>query len=182
LARIVKEANRASEVLNRIRTFLKRSPPEKVRLDINDLIRETVALVSGELVRNQVLVQTDLAADVPAVLGDRIQLQQVILNLIMNAIEATGARSEGTREIVISSQKQALDQIVVAIRDAGIGIDPANVDQFFKPFTTTKAGGMGMGLSISRSIVEAHGGQLWATPNEQEGATFQFSLPVYTEA
>lgn len=182
LFRIAKEAHRASEVINRIRTFLKRSPPEKVRVDINDLIRDTIALVRGEIVKNQVLLQTDLGADLPPISGDRIQLQQVILNLIMNAIEATSARSERTREIVISSQKQALDQIVIAVRDAGIGIDPANVDQLFKPFTTTKAGGMGMGLSISRSIVEAHGGRLWATPNEQKGATFQFSLPVHTAA
>jgi PAS domain S-box-containing protein len=178
--RIVKEAHRASEVINRIRTFLKPSPPEKVRLDVNDLIRDTISLVGGEIVKNQVLLQTDLGADLPAVSGDRIQLQQVILNLVMNAIEAIAAKGDDPRQILIYSQEQPLDQIVVAVRDSGVGIDAANVDQLFKPFITTKTGGMGMGLSISRSIVEAHGGRLWAMPNKGEGATFQFSLPGST--
>jgi signal transduction histidine kinase len=151
-----------------------------VRLDVNDLIRDTIALVGGEIVKNQVLLQTDLGANVPAVSGDRIQLQQVILNLVMNAIEATRGKGDGPRQILIYSQKQSVDQIVVAIRDSGVGIDALNVDQLFKSFMTTKAGGMGMGLSISRSIIEAHGGRLWAMPNEGEGATFQFSLPVHT--
>jgi PAS domain S-box-containing protein len=180
--RIVKEAHRASEVINRIRNFLKRSPPEKVRLDINDLIRDAIALVGGEIVKNQVLLQTDLRDDLPTISGDRIQLQQVILNLVMNAIEASRAKGDEPRLILIYSQKQPLDQIVVAVRDSGVGIDAANVDQLFKPFITTKAGGMGMGLSISRSIIEAHGGRLWAIPNEGAGATFQFSLPTHTAA
>jgi C4-dicarboxylate-specific signal transduction histidine kinase len=178
LARIIKEANRASQVINRIRTFVKRSPPEKALVDINGLVRETIALVGGELMRNQVLLQTEFAPDISPVLCDRIQLQQVILNLLMNAIEATTARSDGPREILLTSQKQGPAEIVVAIRDSGAGIDAATLDRVFDPFFTTKPGGMGMGLSISRSLIEAHGGRLWAIPNERGGATFQFSLPV----
>jgi PAS domain S-box-containing protein len=180
LVRIVKEANRASEVVNRIRTFLKRSPPGKVLLDVNDLIRDTIALVSSEIIRNQLLLETDLATNISQLLGDRIQLQQVILNLLMNAIEATSARSDGPQTILITSQAQVPDQIVIAVRDSGAGIDATNLDQVFNPFFTTKPGGMGMGLSISRSLVEGHGGRLWAIPTERDGATFQFSLPAHT--
>jgi signal transduction histidine kinase len=182
LVRIVKEANRASEVVNRIRTFLKRSPPGKVLLDVNDLIRDTIALVSSEIIRSQMLLETDLAPNISPLLGDRVQLQQVILNLLMNAIDATSARSDGPREIVVSSQQQRSDQIVIAVRDSGIGIDAANLDELFNPFFTTKPGGMGMGLSISRSLVEGHGGRLWAIANDRGGATFQFSLPAHTSA
>jgi C4-dicarboxylate-specific signal transduction histidine kinase len=182
LTRIINEANRAGQVISRIRTFLKRSPTENVPLSVNDLIRDTIALVGGEMFKKRIVMQADLAADLPAILGDRIQLQQVILNLLMNAIEAVAAKSEGTRQIVISSKNQPFDQILIAVRDSGMGIDRASVEQLFRPFVTTKAGGMGMGLSISRSIVEGHGGRLWATPNEREGATFQFSVPVVVAA
>jgi signal transduction histidine kinase len=161
---------------------VKRSPPEKVRLDINSLIQDTISVVGGEIIRNQVVLQTDLAADLPAVLGDRIQLQQVILNLIMNAIEATSARSEGERKILLASRKQGPEQIAVVVHDSGIGIDEATADELFEPFFTTKSTGIGMGLSISRFVVEAHGGRLWAVPNEGSGATFQFSLPANTAA
>jgi signal transduction histidine kinase len=134
--------------------------------------------VGGEFIRNQVLLRTDFASDISPVLCDRIQLQQVILNLLMNAIEATNARSDGPREILLTSQKQGPAEIVVAISDSGAGIDAATLDRVFDPFFTTKPGGMGMGLSISRSLVEAHGGRLWAIPNQRGGARFQFSLPV----
>lgn len=178
LARIIKEANRASEVINRIRAFVKLSTPEKTRVDVNALIRDTIALVGGEFIRNHVLLQTDLAPDISPALGDRIQLQQVILNILMNAIEASSAESDGSREILLTSRQQGSAQIVVAIRDSGASIDAAILEHVFDPFFTTKSGGMGMGLSISRSLVEAHGGRLWAIPNQGGGATFQFSLPV----
>jgi PAS domain S-box-containing protein len=182
LGRIIQEAHRASEVINRIRTFLKRGSPEKVLLDINELIRDTIALVAREVARKEVLVQTDLAAGLAAVLGDRIQLQQVMLNLVMNAMEAISTKGDGPREILLTSREQAADQIVVTVRDSGVGIDPAKMDQLFQPFFSTKAAGMGMGLSISRSLIEAHGGRLWAIPEERDGATFQFSLPAHAPA
>jgi signal transduction histidine kinase len=149
-------------------------------LDVNDLIRDTIALVSSEITRSQMHLETELVPDISPVLGDRIQLQQVILNLLMNAIEANSAKNAGPREILISSQQPAPDHIVVAVRDSGVGIEATNLDQVFNPFFTTKFGGMGMGLSISRSLVEAHGGRLWAIQNERNGATFQFSLPTHT--
>jgi PAS domain S-box-containing protein len=180
LVRIIKEAIRASEVVNRIRTFLKRSAPEKVSLDINELIRDTIALVSSEITRSQMHLETDLVPDISPVLGDRIQLQQVILNLLMNAIEANSEMNAGPREILMTSQQPAPDQVVVAVRDSGVGIEGTNLEQVFNPFFTTKLGGMGMGLSISRSLVEAHGGRLWAIQNDRHGATFEFFLPAHT--
>jgi C4-dicarboxylate-specific signal transduction histidine kinase len=180
LVRIIKEAIRASEVVNRIRTFLKRSAPEKVLLDINELIRDTIALVSSEITRSQMHLETDLVPDISPVLGDRIQLQQVILNLLMNAIEANSEMNAGPREILMTSQQPAPDQVVVAVRDSGVGIEGTNLEQVFNPFFTTKLGGMGMGLSISRSLVEAHGGRLWAIQNDRHGATFEFFLPAHT--
>ena len=147
-------------------------------LDMNEVINEVLVLTRHEVFRRGISLRTELAADLPGIAGDRVQLQQVILNLLLNAIEATGAMSEGRRELLLTSQGGAPDQIVVAVRDSGVGIDPGKEDQLFKPFFTTKAGGMGMGLSISRSMIERHGGRLWALPNDGPGATFQFSLPI----
>lgn len=177
LHRIIKDAKRAAEIINRVRTLIKRSPPEKVQLDINDLIRDTLVLVRGELPKPRIQLSTNLQDHLPAVLGDRIQLQQVVLNLVMNAIEATAMRLEGRREILVFSKRDGPDNILVGVQDSGVGIDDT-LDQLFKPFFTTKVSGLGMGLSLSRSLIEAHGGHLRAMPNEERGATFLFSIPA----
>jgi signal transduction histidine kinase len=149
---------------------------------MNELINGVLVLTHHEVLKRGVSLRTDLAADLPQILGDRVQFQQVILNLLLNAIEATSEMSEGPRELLLTSQAQSPDEILIAVRDSGLGIDPGKVEQIFNPFVTTKAGGMGMGLPISRSIIERHGGRLWARANEEFGATFQFSLPVGSSA
>jgi signal transduction histidine kinase len=152
---------------------------------VNEVIKEVLTLTGHEISRRGVTLRTELAAGLPPVTGDPVQLQQVLVNLIMNAIEATAARGEGPRELLVTSEELVIskkeddtDRIVVAVRDSGVGIDSENMDRLFEPFFTTKATGMGMGLSISRSVIERHGGRLWAVPNEGAGATFRFSLPV----
>ncbi len=178
VTRIVKEGTRAGEIIGRIRSLMKKSPPQMSTLDMNRVIDEVLTLTRHEIRRHGIQLRTELKTDLPAITGDPIQLQQVVLNLIMNAIEATSARSEGQRELLLTSESQGKDEIVIAVRDSGVGIDPRNLDQLFKPFFSTKAGGMGMGLSISRTAIEAHGGRLWAAPNEGAGAIFQLSLPL----
>jgi signal transduction histidine kinase len=180
--RIVKDATRASDVIGRIRSLAKRAPPQKGQLSLNDTVVEIVALIRSELDEHAISLATELAADLPPVSGDRIQLQQVLLNLIMNAIEAIAATEQGPRELCISSTRSEAGDVVVAVRDTGIGLDPGRIEHVFEAFHTTKPGGMGMGLSISRSIVEAHGGRVWAVRNEPRGAVFRFSLPVGGEA
>jgi len=176
--RIVKEGNRASAVIERVRSLMKKSPPHMSTVDMNEMIKEVLTLMRHLVIRDGVSLQTELADNLAAITGDAVQLQQVILNLLLNAIEATGARSSDPRDLVLTSQNNGPDEIVIAVRDSGVGIDPGSADQLFKPFFSTKAGGMGMGLAISRSTIEAHGGRLWATPNDGPGATFQFSLPA----
>jgi C4-dicarboxylate-specific signal transduction histidine kinase len=177
---MISEGNRASGLIKEIRAFVKKSPPQKVPVEINDLIRETLTLVSRELARNQVALQTNLAANLPALAADRVQVQQVLLNLIMNGIEAMSANNGGSRELTITSEpSQDPSGVLVMVRDSGTGISPQNSDRLFETFFTTKAGGMGMGLSISRSIVQAHGGRLWATVNDGPGTSFHFTLPKY---
>jgi PAS domain S-box-containing protein len=178
VTRIVKEGTRAGEIVGRIRSLMKKSPPHVSTLDMNGVIHEVLTLTSHEIGRHGVQLRTELEAGLPAITGDPVQLQQVMLNLIMNAIEATSARGEGERELLLTSESQRKDEILIAVRDSGVGIDPRNLDLMFKPFFTTKTSGMGMGLSISRATIEAHGGRLWAAPNEGTGAIFQFSLPV----
>jgi C4-dicarboxylate-specific signal transduction histidine kinase len=178
LARIVKQANRASQVVTGIRAFVKKSQPNTSSVAMNQLIDEVLALTRYEVRREGASLRTELATDLHDTRGDPVQLQQVVLNLIMNAVEAMSVKIEGPRELFVSSQNQGSDQIVVSVRDSGVGIAPGSVDELFKPFVTSKAKGMGLGLSISRSIVEAHGGRLWAAPNMDHGATFQFSLPA----
>jgi len=182
VTKIVRDGERAGEVIRRIRSFLKKTPSQMGPLDINELIRGVVVLTHAEVMRNTISLQTDLAPDIPTVLGDHIQLQQVILNLIVNAIEAISATNDRPRQLVVGSHRHGLDQVVVAVRDSGVGIDPSDLVHLFDAFFTTKPNGMGMGLSISRSIIEAHGGRLWATPNEGGGATFQFTLPIGIES
>jgi PAS domain S-box-containing protein len=177
LAAIVKDGHRAAEVIQRIRQLATKTDPQKVPIDVNEIIRDVVPLVHPEVRRYHVSLRVELASALTPVLGDRVQLQQVILNLVMNGIEAMASVGERPRELVIRSGPHDHDHIVVAVQDAGVGIDPKNLDQLFSAFFTTKPGGMGMGLSITRSIIDGHGGRLWATPNATHGATFQFALP-----
>jgi PAS domain S-box-containing protein len=171
---ITKEANRASEVILRVRALANKTDIEKVPLDINDVVREVIALVQRELMSHRVSLRTELAPALPMILGDRVQLQQVIINLVMNGIEAMQSVTDRPRELVIRSRQDETQQVLVSVTDCGVGISAENADRLF----TTKSGGMGMGLSICRSIMEAHGGRLWATANVPHGATFQFILPA----
>ena len=174
---IVRDGNRAGAVIARIRALIKKAPARKDSLDINEAIREVIVLTRGEAVKNGVSVQTQLASGLPSVQGDRVQLQQVLLNLIMNAIEAMSGMSEGTRELRISTGEPESGGVVVAVCDSGPGLAPEAFGRLFEAFHTTKSSGMGMGLSICRSIIEAHGGRVWASVNEPRGAVFQFTLP-----
>lgn len=180
LARIVKSGIQASEVIGRINAFIRKTPSRKDALAINDAILEVVGLTQAEAVKNGVSVQTHLSEDLPLIYGDRVQLQQVVLNLIVNAVEAMRDMA-GTRELLISSNWTEADGISVTIRDTGPGLAPVSLARLFEPFYTTKSTGLGMGLSICRSIIEAHGGRLWAAPNVPQGATFTFALPHRTD-
>jgi PAS domain S-box-containing protein len=174
---IVKDGHRASEVIQRIRQLATKTSPQKARLDMNDVVRDIVPLIGTEMRSHEVSLRIDLAPALPPVLADRVQLQQVLINLVMNGIEAMASIEDRSRELVIRSQPGDDDHVVVAVQDAGVGFDAQKTDQLFSAFYTTKPDGMGMGLSISQSIVAAHGGRLWATPNPDHGATFHFALP-----
>jgi PAS domain S-box-containing protein len=174
---IVNDGKRAGEILGRIRALVKKAPAQKEPLDINEPILEVVALTRSDAQNNGVTLQTQLQPALPPVLGDRVQLQQVVLNFILNAIEATRGVDKYRRNVVISSGKNSND-VVVAVRDTGVGLDADSAERLFQPFYTTKASGMGMGLSICRSIIEAHGGRVRAARNADAGATFQFTLPA----
>jgi C4-dicarboxylate-specific signal transduction histidine kinase len=181
LARVIAEGQRAGEIIARVRALAKKAPPQKDWIDIDETIQEVLALARTEVQRSGIALETRLSDDVhhvPLILADRIQLQQVILNLIMNAIEAMSGAGDGPRELVIRSGTGEKQCVLVTMRDSGPGLDPKILDRLFDPFYTTKPQGMGMGLAISRSIIEAHGGRLWATANDDRGATFQFTLPI----
>ncbi len=182
LGRIVRNGNRASEVIGRIRSLVKKVPQRRDRLDINKAILEVVALTDSEVHRHRVTLQTDLSRDMPLVPADRIQLQQVLLNLIANAIEAMSGLDDRPRELTVATGGSNSNDVFVEVRDSGLGLDPASLDRLFDSFYTTKRDGIGMGLAISRSIVESHGGKLWATPNQPHGAVFRFTLPVDEES
>jgi len=177
LEEIVADGNRASAVIARIRGFIKKSPAEKSKLDVNEVIPEVLALVGPELQKNRVSVECDLKKALPLVLADRVQLQQVLLNLVVNGIEAMTAVTQRPRKLVVQSQIEESGELMVTVRDSGTGLG-SEADRVFTPFFTTKTHGMGMGLSISRSLVEGHGGRLWATPNSPHGAVFSFTLPA----
>jgi PAS domain S-box-containing protein len=179
--RIIRDGHRASEVIRRIRALSKKTDPQTALLAINDVIHEVIALVQSEVRKHRVALWTDLSSALPLVLGDRIQLQQVILNLLFYGIEAMQAVTDRVRELQIRSYRHASDAVGVMVRDVGIGLDPEQMARLFDAFFTTKPGGMGIGLSISRTIIEAHGGRLWATANDGHGATFQFVLPADSE-
>jgi PAS domain S-box-containing protein len=179
--RMIKDGSRAGEVISRIRAMVRKSPPRRDELNINDTIMEVIALIRGELQRNSISLRTELSNDLPLVPGDRIQLQQVILNLIVNAIEAMSGVGKRQRELVVASVQDGSNGVLVTVRDSGAGLERTSSDRLFDAFYTTKAEGMGMGLAISRTIIEAHGGRLWATPNEPQGAIFRFRLPTDSE-
>ena len=178
---MISDGHRASEVIQRLRALCRKTDPQKAPLDINVVIEEALLLVQREVLDHRVVLLRDLAPALTPVLGDRVQLQQVIINLVMNGMEAMADVTDRPRDLLIRSQLRAPDQVVVAVQDSGIGIEPQNADRLFGSFYTTKPGGMGMGLSISRSIIEAHDGRLWASPNSGPGATFQFTLPSYRQ-
>lgn len=179
---IAADSRRASAIIARIRTLLQNRPPERAPLDLNDAIREVVALVQHRLTRNGIALTLDLAADVPPVLGDRVQLQQVVLNLLVNAVEALGRVESGPRELSLRSARDGRDAVGVTVGDSGPGLAPGDAERAFDAFFTTKPGGLGIGLAISRSIVAAHGGRIRADPDAGRGTAFHFSLPAAREA
>jgi signal transduction histidine kinase len=178
LGHIVKDTNRAGDVIGRIRELIKKAPPRKERVDLNDAIREVIEVARGEATKNGASVQTALGEGLPPIEGDRVQLQQVVLNLIVNAVQAMCAVAEGARELCITTARGEPNGILVEVKDSGPGLVPASLEQLFTPFYTTKPGGLGMGLSICRSIIEAHGGRLWVTANVPQGAIFHFTVPA----
>jgi PAS domain S-box-containing protein len=178
---MISDGVRASEVVWGLRGLLKKSTPQRALLNLNDVIEQLVLLVERELLNNRVTLRLELAPALPVVLGDRIQLQQVIMNLAINSIQSMASVTDRTRELLIRSCQGEDGQVLIEVRDDGVGIDPKNMHQLFNAFFTTKPNGMGMGLSICRSIIEAHGGRIWASSNAGPGATFSFTLPQVRE-
>jgi NO-binding membrane sensor protein with MHYT domain len=181
LERIIEDGNRAGEVIRHLRALSSKTETEKAPLDINDVVNEVIALVQHQLLSHRVSLRTELAPALPMVLADRVQLQQVIINLVINGIEAMQPVTDRPRELVIRSHLVEAQQVLVVVKDCGVGISAENADQLFNAFFTTKSSGMGMGLSICRSIIEAHGGRLSGSGDVGPGATFQFALPVCTQ-
>jgi PAS domain S-box-containing protein len=180
---VIRDGRRASEIIRRLRALTKKTEPEKLPLDVNDVITGVIPLVRQEMLINRVWLRLELAPHLPRIRGDRVQLEQVIVNLVANAIDAMASGTEGVRELVISSRQDERDRAVISVRDSGQGIDPGIAGRLFDAFFTTKPSGMGMGLSICRSIIENHGGSLSASSNDgQLGATFRFTLPLVEEA
>jgi PAS domain S-box-containing protein len=176
---VIKDGHRAGDVIGRIRALIKKVPPRHDQLDINEAILEVIEVTRSELLRNGVSLRTELAKGLSLIRGDRIQLQQIVLNLIMNAVEAMSEASKEPRDLLISTAEDVSNGVLVVVRDSGPGLSPESLERLFDPFYTTKPGGMGMGLSICRSIIEAHGGRIWAAANVAQGASFHFSLPAH---
>ena len=174
---VVRDADRAGDIINRVRDHIKKSHLRKDRFDLNTAIGEVIGLTRGAIVKNGVLLQTRLAEGLLPVPGDRVQLQQVLLNLILNAVEAMESVEAGARQLLITSAQNQPNSVLVAVRDSGPGINPNDVERVFEAFYTTKSSGMGMGLSICRSIIANNGGRLWAEANDPRGAVFQFTVP-----
>ena len=179
--RIVKDGTRAAEIIKRTRLLFKKGTPQRESVDVNEVVREMIVLLRSEAARYNISVRTELAADLPRVMGDRVQLQQVLMNLIVNGIDAM-KEIDGARELAVKSQRTEKEEVLVSVSDTGVGLPPQQADQVFNAFFTTKPHGTGMGLRISRSIVEAHGGRLWAADNPPRGASFHFALPTKIEA
>jgi len=175
---IAQQGTRASDIVRRIRAMFTKSTPERVRVSLNDVIREACSLVQLQASRNEVTLRIALMDDLPSALGDPLQLQQVMVNLLLNGIEAASVVADRPRRLVVTSGLTASGETLVAVRDSGVGINPKDEKRIFDAFFTTKAQGMGMGLSICQSIIEAHGGRLWANANDDYGATLQFTLPI----
>jgi C4-dicarboxylate-specific signal transduction histidine kinase len=174
---IVKDGMRAAEIISRIRLLFKKGTPQREPVDVNEIIREMIVLLRSEIMRHSISVRAELAADLPQVMGDRVQLQQVMMNLITNSIDAM-KDVDGTRELAIKSQRAEHEQLTVCVSDTGVGLPPQQADQIFHAFFTTKSHGIGMGLCISHSIVESHSGRLWAADNSSRGASFHVILPI----
>ena len=179
--RIVKDQTRAAEIISRVRLLFKKSTPQRELVDVNEAIREMIVLLRSEATRYDITVGMELAADLPRIMGDRVQLQQVLMNLIVNGIDAM-KEVDGARQLAIRSQRDDDGKLIVSVCDTGVGLPPQQADQIFNAFFTTKPHGTGMGLRISRSIIESHGGRLWAADNSPRGASFCFSLPTKVEA
>jgi C4-dicarboxylate-specific signal transduction histidine kinase len=182
LERIIRDADRARKVIERVRGLAKNNPPEKAAVIVNEALREVIMLTRREVVHNRVTLEAQFADDLPLVLADRIQLQQVCLNLIVNAIESFKSLSRGPRNLVVRTEKDASENVLFTVSDTGAGLGTENTEDIFNAFYTTKLEGTGMGLTISRSIIEAHGGRLWASGNIPRGTKFQFTLPCYRKA
>lgn len=182
IQRIIRDGSRAGEVITRIRALFKKADTMKEPLEINEIIREVIVLARSEIEKRHVTLLLDLTPDLPQVLGDRVQLQQVLLNLILNGIDAIGTASDHSRELLITTGTHGKSDVLISVRDTGVGIDPLDAEAIFTAFHTTKPGGLGMGLPISRSIVEAHGGKLWASSNDGPGSSFNFTLPIPSSA
>jgi C4-dicarboxylate-specific signal transduction histidine kinase len=181
LESIIGDAKRASEVIHNIRTFAKKTTPEMNQLKINDVVDEAVSLVRREAFDHRVTMRLELASGLPVVRGDRIQLQQVIFNLAINGVQAMAMVTDRPRVLFIRTQLIEPDQVLVAVEDGGVGIEPENLSRLFSAFYTTKLNGLGMGLSICRSIIEAHGGRLWASRNTDRGMIFQFTISAWRQ-
>lgn len=179
--RTLRDGNRAAEVVQRLRALFQRHQPTTDAVDLNDAAREVLALSSAELQRSRVILRTDFGENLPAVLADRVQLQQVILNLVLNAADAMRTIDDRPRDLLLTTTRESQKHVRLSVRDSGVGIDPQNVEKLFDAFYTTKSHGMGVGLSISRSIIESHEGRLWATANDEPGATFSFLIPCATQ-
>jgi signal transduction histidine kinase len=175
--RTIRDGNRASDVITRLRALFSKKDATTESVDLNEAAREVVALSLSRLQRNRVIVRPELASDLPTVTGDRVQLQQVILNLLLNASDAMSGVDDRPRQLVIKTERDEGDSVRLTVQDAGVGLEPQGLDRLFEAFYTTKSSGMGIGLSVSRSIIERHHGRLWATSNNGPGATFSFSIP-----
>jgi signal transduction histidine kinase len=175
--RTIRDGNRASDVITRLRALFSKKDATIESVDLNEAAREVVALLLSELQRSRAVLRQEFGDDLPPIMGDRVQLQQVILNLLLNAADAISSVNDRPRQLVIRTERDEDDHVRLTVQDSGVGFDPQSADRLFEAFYTTKSGGMGIGLSVSRSIIECHKGRLWATPNDGPGATFSFSIP-----
>jgi C4-dicarboxylate-specific signal transduction histidine kinase len=178
---VVRDADRAKDIVGRMRDQIKKAPPRKERFDFNEAIDEVIVIVRSTIAKNRIVVRTHLMNGLVAIRGDRVQLQQVLVNLILNAVEAMSSVEDRARELSIRTEQSQSGGIFVAVHDTGFGIDPGNLERVFEPFYTTKTSGVGMGLSICQTIIKHHGGRLWVSANEPRGAVFQFTLPAAQE-
>ena len=175
---VVRDVDRAKDIVGRMRSHVRKAPPRKELFEINEAVNEVIAMVRSEIAKNRIGVTTNLVDGLAPVHGDRVQVQQVVVNLILNAVEAMASAEDRERQLWVSTRQTAENFVLVAVRDSGPGIDPGHLERVFEAFYTTKTSGVGMGLSICRSIITGHGGRLWAEPNEDLGAIFQFTLPT----